>query len=203
MVRVSSFLVACAYLWTCLAKSAAAAGDDIGDDELYYFGFPVDCRRRSNPPLPDNYFGNCSTIVTTESTYGKLRGCDGFLVAAEAVGEAIQKTIGNGRGTMDGSVKFFFDSAERVGEMMGKRMVVVGGSSKFGLYGLDYGFGRPIKCEALSGNDSLEVVYFSDSRECRGGIEIGVSMSMDKMDAFAGLFGRGFGKAKEKLRCKM
>ncbi|GFP99075.1 anthocyanin 5-aromatic acyltransferase [Phtheirospermum japonicum] len=198
-VRVSSFVVACAHLWTCLVKSA---GEDVGDDERYYFGFPVDCRWRSNPPLPDNYFGNCSTIVMTESTYGKLRGREGFLAAAEAVGEAIQKTIGNGRRTMDGSVKFFVDSVERVGEMMGKRMVLVGGSSRFGLYGVDYGWGRAVKCEALQG-DRSEVVYISESREYRGGIEIGVSMPKAEMDAFAASFGQGLAEATEKLWCKM
>ncbi|GFP85728.1 anthocyanin 5-aromatic acyltransferase [Phtheirospermum japonicum] len=199
----SSFVVTCAHLWTCLAKSAAAAGEEVGDDEPDYFCFPVDCRGRLNPPLPDNYFGNCIAVVTTESTYGKLRGKEGFVAAAEVISAAIQKTGGNGRGTIDGSPKFYLDFAGRLGEMVGKRMLVVGGTSGLDFYGTDFGWGRAIKVEALQGDDNLGVVFLIDSREYRGGIEIGVSMPKLKMDAFAASFNQGLAEATEKLWCKM
>ncbi|KAL3625457.1 hypothetical protein CASFOL_030911 [Castilleja foliolosa] len=101
LIRVSSFVVVCAYLWSCMAKSDAIAGEEVGDDEVDYFVFPVNCRGHLDPPLPENYFGNCSALVTTESTYGKLKGEKGFSVAAEMISIAIEKTVGNG---VDGSV---------------------------------------------------------------------------------------------------
>ncbi|GFQ07627.1 anthocyanin 5-aromatic acyltransferase [Phtheirospermum japonicum] len=202
-IHASSFVVACAHLWTCLAKSAAAAGEEVGDDEPDYFCFPVNCRGRLNPPLPDTYFGNCTAVVTTESTYGKLRGKEGFIAAAEVISAAIHKTVGNGRGTIDGSPKFYLDFVWRLGEMVGKRMLVVGGSPGLDFYGTDFGWGRAIKCEILQGDNNFGFVYLNNSSEYRGGVEIGMSMPKLKMDAFAASFNQGLAEATEKLWCKM
>ncbi|KAL3623076.1 hypothetical protein CASFOL_031892 [Castilleja foliolosa] len=130
LIRVSSFVVACAYLWSCMAKSDAIAGEEVGEDE----------------PLPDNYFGNCSAMVTTESTYGKLKGEKGFLVAAEVISGAIEKTIGTG---VDGSPKFYLDFVDRLGEMVGKRIFSVAGGPEFDVCGTEFGWGRPVKFETL------------------------------------------------------
>ncbi|KAL3625461.1 hypothetical protein CASFOL_030915 [Castilleja foliolosa] len=199
LIRVSSFVVACAYLWSCKAKSAAIVGEEVDDDEADYFIFPVNCRRHLDPPLPDNYFGNCSTMVTTESTYGKLKGEKGFLVAAEVISGAIEKTVGNG---IDGSPKFYLYFADRLGEMVGKRMFSVAGSSGLDFYGTEFGWGRPVKFETLHSNE-LIVAFFSKSREQQGGIEICLSMSKVKLDAFAACFNQGITQATEKLWCKM
>ncbi|KAL3618085.1 hypothetical protein CASFOL_038406 [Castilleja foliolosa] len=203
IVRVSSFVVTCAHLWTCLAKSAANAGEEVDDDEPEYFIIPVNCRGRLNPPLPDNYFGNCSAQVTIESTHGKIRGKEGFLAAAEAISGTIEKIIGNGRGTMDGSPKFFQDILERLGKMVGKRMVSVGGSGVLDFYGTEFGWGRPIKFEALHGVKNLHVAWFSNSREYGGGIEIGMSMPKVNINAFAASFKQELAQATEKLWSKM
>ncbi|KAL3618083.1 hypothetical protein CASFOL_038404 [Castilleja foliolosa] len=203
IVHVSSFVVACAHLWTCLAKSAATAGEEVDDDEPEYFMFTVNCRGRLNPPLPDNYFGNCIAMVMTELTHGKLRGEEGFLAAAEAISGTIEKTVGNGRGTIDGSPKLYLNVYDRLGEMVGKRILTVVGSSGFDFYGIEFGWGRPIKFEASHGDNEMQIAWFSNSREYRGGVEVGVSMPKVKMDAFAASFKQGLTQETEKLWCKM
>ncbi|KAL3619245.1 hypothetical protein CASFOL_036815 [Castilleja foliolosa] len=202
VIRVSSFVVACAHLWTCLAKSAATAGEEADDDEPDYFNFLVNCRGRLNPPLPDNYFGNCSAMVTTQSTYGKLKGEEGFLVAAEMISGTIHKAIVNG---VDGSPKFYRGFIDRLGEMVGKRMLCVGGYPGFDFYGTEFGWGRPVKFETQPHrtSDIFQSAFFSNSRDYPGGIEICVSMSKVKMDAFAASFNLGITQAIDKLRCKM
>ncbi|GFP79915.1 anthocyanin 5-aromatic acyltransferase [Phtheirospermum japonicum] len=194
-VRVSSFTVACAHLWTCLVRSAAAAGEEVANDEPEYFCFTADCRRRLDPPLPDTYFGNCSKFVIADSTNGKLKGEEGFLAAAEAIGEAIQKGVSDKKGIMDGSLKSFQEFVNG----LGKKMHIVAGSPRFDLYATDYGWGRPIKYDFLQGR--VEVSCFCKSRESQGGIEIGVSMPKVKMDAFAAFFNQGL--ATDMLWCKL
>ncbi|KAL3619249.1 hypothetical protein CASFOL_036819 [Castilleja foliolosa] len=101
----------------------------------------------------------------------------------------IQKTIGNGIVPI---------------EMVGKRILCVGGYPGFDFYGADFGWGSPIKVESLHSSD-FQAAFFSNSssRECPGGVEICVSMSKVKMDAFAASFNLGIAQATDKLWCKM
>ncbi|KAL3618135.1 hypothetical protein CASFOL_038456 [Castilleja foliolosa] len=170
MVRVSSFTVACAHLWTCVAKAAAAADNFV----LHGRRWPMKSR----------------------STYVAL-----LIVGAvsEVIGEAIRKNIDDDTGIMDSSMKSIFEFVKRAGE----RMLRVGVSPRLDFYGIDYGWGRPVKYETLLGDDNVKVVYFSKSEKYGGGIEIGVSMPKVRMDAFAAFFDRGIREVKEKLGCKM
>ncbi|KAI3464101.1 hypothetical protein Pfo_020764 [Paulownia fortunei] len=193
IARVSSFMVVCAHVWTCLAKSGAAAGEEVADDEPEYLTCPADCRARLNPPLPDTYFGNCLALVLAESTHGKLKGNEGFVAAAQATGEAIQKIVNNGREILHGSENRLLESRK----LNGKRVLGVAGSPRFDLYGTDYGWGRPKKFEAVH-IDCIGSVSLCKSREY-GGVEIGLSMPKVKMDAFAAIFNQGLSEATENL----
>ncbi|KAK4411303.1 Malonyl-coenzyme A:anthocyanin 3-O-glucoside-6''-O-malonyltransferase [Sesamum angolense] len=55
LVHLSSFTVTTGYVWACLVKSAAEAGEEVDDDEPEYFGFAVDARHRLEPPVPATY----------------------------------------------------------------------------------------------------------------------------------------------------
>ncbi|KAL3618149.1 hypothetical protein CASFOL_038470 [Castilleja foliolosa] len=191
--------VACAHLWTCLVKSTAAAEEEVANDEPEYLSFAVDCRGRFNPALPNNYFGNCMLSVMIESTNGKLRGNNGLLYAVEVIGEAIRKTVDNDRGITDGYTESVLEFVKR----MGKRMLIVAGSPRLDFYGIDYGWGRPVKNEIVSGHDNLELFFLGKSGKYRGGIEIGVVMSKVRMDAFAAIFDQAIIEAKESLWSKM
>ncbi|KAI3809675.1 hypothetical protein L1987_19272 [Smallanthus sonchifolius] len=54
LAYVSSFTVACAYIWNCVAS--------LHNNELALFGFVVNCRSRMDPPIPTTYFGNCNKL---------------------------------------------------------------------------------------------------------------------------------------------
>ncbi|KAL3618150.1 hypothetical protein CASFOL_038471 [Castilleja foliolosa] len=179
--------------------SVRSNGEEVVDDEPEYLSFLVDCRGRFIPPLPNNYFGNCMLTVVTESTNGTLRGNNGLLSVAEIIGGAIRKTVDSDKSIMDGYTKSVLEFLKR----RGGRMLIVGGSPRLDFYGIDYGWGRPIKYETVAGRDSMEVFFLSKSRKYRGGIEIGVLMSKVLIDAFAAVFDRGVIEAKESLWSKM
>ncbi|KAG4937493.1 hypothetical protein JHK85_052412 [Glycine max] len=54
--RLSSFVLTCAYALACIAKAIHGVEKE---KEKFAFAFTVDCRARLEPPIHDNYFGNC------------------------------------------------------------------------------------------------------------------------------------------------
>ncbi|KAL2245801.1 malonyl-coenzyme:anthocyanin 5-O-glucoside-6'''-O-malonyltransferase [Sesamum indicum] len=179
-MHITAFTVTCALVWVCLVKAEAGA---VPDDEPEYFGFAADCRGRLNPPLPATYFGNCLAFVKAESTHGLLRGKEGFLVAAESLGLAIQKTVYNEKGILDGAE----DWPVEFRKLIGKRLFGVAGSPRFDLYDADYGWGRPKKFESPS-IDAETSMSLCKSRNFEGGLEFGLSRTKKKLDSFAAVF---------------
>ncbi|KAL0287554.1 UNVERIFIED_CONTAM: Phenolic glucoside malonyltransferase 1, partial [Sesamum radiatum] len=186
-MHITAFTVTCALVWVCLVKVDAAT-ETLADDEPEYVGFAADCRGRLSPPLPAEYFGNCLAFVKAESTHGLLKGKDGFLFAVQSLGEAIQKTVYNEKGILDGAENW----PREFGKLIGKRLFGVAGSPRFDLYDVDYGWGRPKKFESASidGDTSMSLCK---SRDFEGGLEIGLSRSKEKIDAFAAIFTEALG----------
>ncbi|KAL0464674.1 UNVERIFIED_CONTAM: Malonyl-coenzyme:anthocyanin 5-O-glucoside-6'''-O-malonyltransferase [Sesamum latifolium] len=135
-IHLSSFTVTTAYVWSCLAKSAAESEEVVDDNEPEYFGFAVDTRHRMESPVPATYFGNCVAIAVVESTHGLLRGRDGFVAAVKSVGELITNKANN----KDKILRDADDWLVKYGPLMGKRLFGVAGSPKFDLYDTDFGW---------------------------------------------------------------
>ncbi|XP_057796558.1 malonyl-coenzyme:anthocyanin 5-O-glucoside-6'''-O-malonyltransferase-like [Salvia miltiorrhiza] len=179
-LRATSFTVACAFVWVCLARAEEAAADD---DETEYLCFAADCRGRLQPPLPAAYFGNCLALVKVETAHGVLRGGGGVAAAATSIAEAIEKTVNNEKGILEGAEEW----PKEFGKMIGKRLFGVAGSPRFDLYDVDYGWGRPRKFESPS-IDSDTSMSLCKSRDFEGGLEIGLSRPIQVLDAFAAVF---------------
>lgn len=160
--------------------------DDDGneDDEPYYLGSPIDCRRRLDPPLPDNYFGNCVMPLLAVSTHKTLRGSGGFAAAAAAVVAGI-KVVGKST-----RVSEFFESRSQImSELIGKKAVWIAGSSRIDHYGADadFGWGKAVKYECIH-TDYQGSVNLCKGRH--GGVEFGLSMDKGKMGIFADVFNK-------------
>ncbi|XP_042027318.1 anthocyanidin 3-O-glucoside 6''-O-acyltransferase-like [Salvia splendens] len=176
--RPSAFVVACAYLWSCLAKSEV----ENDDDETQYLCSPVNCRGRLNPPLPENYFGNCSIQLIASSSHGRLKGNDGFVAAAEAVADAVKIAVKSTRVS-----EFYENRSEILSELKGKRVVWVAGSTKVDQYGADYGWGPAIKYECVH-TDFNGTVHLCKGR--KDGIDMGFSMPKAKLFFFSSVFNK-------------
>ncbi|KAL7587268.1 hypothetical protein Lser_V15G40410 [Lactuca serriola] len=178
LVYVSSFTVACAYTWSCIAKSR--------NDELQLFGFAIDCRARMHPPVPQCYFGNCVWGCITIAKTTLLTGKDGFVTAAKLLGESLHKTLTD----KDGVVKDIGSFDGLFSEGMPSTMMGVAGTPKLKFYDLDFGWGKPKKHETISidYNGSISISACKESNE---DLEIGVSLSATEMDAFVAIFEDG------------
>ncbi|KAH6795449.1 hypothetical protein C2S51_036435 [Perilla frutescens var. frutescens] len=179
-LRATAFTAVCALAWVSLVRAEA---EPVADDEPEYFAFAADCRGRLKPPLPAAYFGNCVAFVKAETAHGLLRGGDGLAAAAESIAEAIQRTVYNEKGILDGAEKW----PMTFGKLIGKRLFGVAGSPRFDLYDVDYGWGRPKKLESPS-IDSDTSMSLCKSRDFEGGMEIGLSRPKKLLDAFATIF---------------
>ncbi|KAL6536875.1 hypothetical protein OROHE_012459 [Orobanche hederae] len=183
--HITTFTVTCALVWACLVK---AETEEVEDDEPEYFGFAADCRGRLKPPLPVEYFGNCLAFVKAETKHGLLKGNEGFLFAAECIGKAIQKTVYNEKGILDGAENWPLE----FGKLIGKRLFGVAGSPRFDLYDVDYGWGKPKKFESAS-IDRDTSMSLCKSRDIEGGLEIGLSRPQKNLDAFAAILSEQLG----------
>ncbi|CAH8362045.1 unnamed protein product [Eruca vesicaria subsp. sativa] len=83
---LSTFVVASAYLWSCLVK---ARGGDA--DRPVAFMYAADFRNRLNRPVPDNYFGNCVFPIGCFGYEAKmLMGEDGFVNAVKILTDSVR-----------------------------------------------------------------------------------------------------------------
>ncbi|KAL3848914.1 hypothetical protein ACJIZ3_010796 [Penstemon smallii] len=184
---VSTFTVACAYVWVSIAKLTVVVEEEVADNEPDYFIFSADCRGRLNPPLPGTYFGNCLALMKAETSHGVLKGNEGFLEAVEAIGEEIRKTVYNENGVLDSIRK---RSTVEFKSLIGKRVLYVAGSPRLDIYGVDFGWGKVKKYESVN-IDLYRSISIYKSREIEGGLEIGFSGSNIQMDAFTTIFKEG------------
>lgn len=156
------------------------------DDELGFFLFPVDFRARIDPPVPENYFGNCLSYGLAKIE-GKVVGDDGFFLAAEAIAKEIENRAIDKDEILGGSEKRLTE----LGAMVRKPFFSVSGSGRLDLYGADFGWGRARKVETLSIDGERYAMSLCKSRDFEGGLEVGLSLPEVTMDAFAAYFSQG------------
>ncbi|XP_027060926.1 phenolic glucoside malonyltransferase 1-like [Coffea arabica] len=183
LVHLSSFTVICAHVWTCLVKCRGPSGEPVDDEEAEHFYCLADCRGRMDPPLPSNYFGNCQTLIRKNEKNGKLIGEEGFPVAVELIGEGIHQRLKNNDSLFDDADTWLLEPAG----INLDRLVSVAGSPRYNYYNLDFGWGKPKKFEFIS-IDTSGAISLSGSRESDGDIEVGLSLSKPRMDAFTVIF---------------
>ncbi|KAL5582151.1 hypothetical protein UlMin_014593 [Ulmus minor] len=183
-LHLSSFAIAYSYVFVCIVK--AKIHEQI-DKEVYY-GFVADKRSRLNPPVPENYFGNC---VAAHYNFVEGRECieeDGFYKIVARVSELIKeiKEIDVYEGLED---KLSLFSKLEPGTLG----VGVAGSPRFGVYSADFGWGKPEKVEITS-VDKTGSISMAEMRDESGGIEVGVPLKKHEMELFTSIFSSGLEK---------
>ncbi|XP_074356857.1 phenolic glucoside malonyltransferase 1-like [Apium graveolens] len=176
--RVSAFIVACAYVWTCMAKARVSLGHETEEEEHLIFG--MDARARLDPPIPANYFGNAVLGCWNTLKTRQLVGEDGFYSAVQQIRKVLDEKINNEEGVLKGLETHF----EKPKVTKGQTKLGVSGSPKFDYYSTDFGWGKPRKYEQVPG--------VCMSRDLDGVVEIGICLSKKEMDAFSTTFNHGF-----------
>ncbi|KAG6496200.1 malonyl-coenzyme A:anthocyanin 3-O-glucoside-6''-O-malonyltransferase-like [Zingiber officinale] len=173
--RCSTIVVTYAYIWSCFTKSLEThkGGDDDGD-RMAHLVFPVDCKARLRPPLPETYFGNCLAPCFVDLKVSELVG--GVVAAARAIAEAIKVFV-------EDPLREAETWLASVESIVNEQPLSVALSPKFHVYGTDFGWGRPKKVEITS-ITRKGAVSVAESRDEDGGVEIGVVLPKPDMEQF-------------------
>ncbi|VVB03760.1 unnamed protein product [Arabis nemorensis] len=186
-MHLSTFVITYAYVITCMVK--ARGGDPT---RLVCVGFASDFRSRLNPPLPSTYFGNCIVgsgdfDLKAEPILEEGEG-KGFVSAVKSVSGWVKGLCPE---NIEESMLSPFEAFKRMEP--GRQMISVAGSTRLGIYGSDFGWGKPVKVEIVT-IDKDESVSLSESGDGTGGVEIGVCLKKDDVERFGSLFSTGLKK---------
>ncbi|XP_050226278.1 phenolic glucoside malonyltransferase 1-like [Mercurialis annua] len=177
---VSSFVLTCAYTFVCMVKAKKA-----DPNRKIYFVFSVDLRTRLDPPVPENYVGNCVSSYDIAIEARSLMEENGVAVMAEKINSRIKGLAD--KGVFEGARDFI---PRMIDVEPGTQVVGVAGSTRFGVYESDFGWGRPKKVETTS-VDRTGSIALAESRDGNGGVEIGIAFIKPEMEVFASLFANG------------
>ncbi|CAI8592168.1 unnamed protein product [Vicia faba] len=180
---LSSFVLTCAYSLVCVAK---AIQEIQNEKEKFAFLFTIDCRARLEPPIPNNYFGNCVLGLLVNTQPSDFIDEDGVFLVANCIHEKIKMI--NENDVLEGAK----DEPNKFKSMMneGYEIIGVAGSNRFEVYESDFGWGRPKKVEIVSIDRGL-TIGLAESKDRRGGIEVGIVLDKHVMDVFSTLFLKG------------
>ncbi|KAG8364642.1 hypothetical protein BUALT_Bualt18G0018600 [Buddleja alternifolia] len=179
---LSPYVLTCAFVWVCWMKTHWSTSDEY-DESIHYFGFIAGGITRLDYVVPNIYVGNCVGFGRSEAKKTELMGENGLAYAGKAIGDAIKKL---NKDLLGGAENWISEwKALRESELH----VMVTGSPKVGSYGLDFGWGKPMKIEEVS-IGITGAISLCEGREVVGSIEIGLALPQSKMDAFSTLFNK-------------
>ncbi|KAF1888687.1 hypothetical protein Lal_00036728 [Lupinus albus] len=183
---LSSFVVICAYVSTCMAK--AIQEDEKNEEKKFAFGFAVDCRSRLEPKVGENYFGNCVNLHVVDAKPEDFTKEDGFVIVAKKIVSKIKNLDKDG--VLEGVDTLSSKHESRV--RLGVELIGVAGSSRFGVYENDFGWGKPSKVEITSVDRGLTIAISETKDENENaGLQVGLVLKNNVMDIFTNLFHQG------------
>ncbi|KAL5095795.1 hypothetical protein RYX36_000122 [Vicia faba] len=90
---LSSFILTCAYSLVCIAKAIHGVEKE---KENFVLVFAINCRARLEPPIPNNYFGNCLLGDFIDTKPFDFKNEDGVFLVAKCIYEKIKMINENG-----------------------------------------------------------------------------------------------------------
>ncbi|XP_004491975.1 coumaroyl-CoA:anthocyanidin 3-O-glucoside-6''-O-coumaroyltransferase 1-like [Cicer arietinum] len=182
--HMSTFVVTCSLIWFCMVKSEQSKieEDNAVVDDVCYLVFMADCRDRPRFLLPKNYFGNCLATCIVAVKRDELVGKNGIVVAANGIERKIRDFKSDALLGFETLMSDYRELSEP-----SKSIVYVAGSPKLAVYETDFGWGKPVKSEAVH-IDSSGSISLSECRVGGGGIEVGLALERIRMTNFINIF---------------
>ncbi|XP_038901948.1 phenolic glucoside malonyltransferase 1-like [Benincasa hispida] len=179
--HLTTFVLTFAYVSTCLVKSQRIEGGS-----KIALSFLVDWRPRVETLGGVNYFGNGVSGYAVIFEGREFEEENAMATVAKKISEGITEiteVVNEKR-----LVEMLEENAMRWrNEMPIDKTIVVGGSPRFGVYEIDFGWGSCKKVEMVSINPSGSF-SMAESRNGNGGVEVGIALPENVMNVFSSLF---------------
>ncbi|KAG0484341.1 hypothetical protein HPP92_008420 [Vanilla planifolia] len=176
----SSYVVSCAFAWVCLLKTRGSVSDDAATNLI----IAVDWRWRIRPRIPEAFFGNCIGSCIATARAAEIVGQDGFSVACEKIGTAIEGIGDDVHESMEGTL-------DKIVALLPTRPLTFAGSPKLRVYETDFGWGE-LKKVLVTSIGQTGAMSLAEMRNGDGGVEIGVVLTKAEMEKFTSHFVNGF-----------
>lgn len=179
---LSTFVLTTACVSVCIARAIEKIEKR---GKKLVLGFMMDCRGRLDAVVPENYFGNCVTSLVIETEPEEFTDEDGIVIVAQRIHNEIRTTLEEKR-VLDG----LKTNMSRYSSWLSEGIPVMGvaGSTRFGFYETNFGWGRPEKVEITSGDRGSITIGMTERRDGNGGVEVGLVLNEHVMDCFITIF---------------
>ncbi|CAN0916581.1 Spermidine hydroxycinnamoyl transferase [Linum grandiflorum] len=187
--RYTTYETLTAHTWRCACKARK-----LKPDQLTTVGVCVDSRRRTNPPLPDAYFGNAILDVKAVGRSGDIVSKPlGF--AAEKVRKGVEKVDGE---YLNSAIEYlknepdltkfqdFYDGDGDEEPRFGNPNLGVTSWLWLPMQGLDFGFGKEVYIG--TGFDFDGDTILSRSKDGDGSVLVSICLRKDHMEDFEHYF---------------
>jgi Transferase family len=173
VAHCSTVVATYAFIWVGYLKAKSTMSEN---EEDAHCAFAVDHRQQFQPAIPENYFGNCIGPCFIQANVKDLLGPNGFFEACQTIGKAFQEVKKVGIS----DAKEWIKTLKKIAV---KRPLSAAGSTRFRVYDVDFGWGKPVKVDIVS------IVYsgamaVAENRDEQGGVEIGLPLTQREMDVF-------------------
>ncbi|ONK60746.1 uncharacterized protein A4U43_C08F22120 [Asparagus officinalis] len=145
----------------------------------------MDCRARLNPPVSDDYLGNCVLAVMAKCMAGELTGEQGLVKACTSIRKSIDQVS---KDPLSG----YEDQIADFKSLPIESHVNATASPRFRVYEADFGWGAPDRFESVSMNLNGEFALVGGREE--GTVQVSVQLDEGRMEKFAHLFLGGFSR---------
>lgn len=160
--RFSTYEVLCAHMWKRITKAR-----ELEASTLVRLGIIANMRNRITPELPYGYFGNAVFFCSVFATAGE--------VGEEELGKTATRVNGGvnscNEAKMRGMMQWLELHDNTFGSMLQNKApsVKAASSPRFAVYGVDFGWGKPVAVRAGKVKGDGEMVLFP-GREEEGGV---------------------------------
>lgn len=174
--KVSSFQALSALVWRSIIRSNRVCYDRVTN-----FSLTANNRHRLDPPLPNDFFGNCVSLLRITTTAGELiENSLGWVVSLlhQSIVNHNDKAVGD-------YLKYWLESPTipKHGALYDADSVLSSSSPRFNLYGNEFGLGKAVAVRSGYGNKFQGKVTAYPGCEGGGSVDLEICLPPDSMRA--------------------